>query len=94
LDILEKALYLHDDKVAILLNTLASLYHTEGKYTEAEPLFKRSLAIREKILGPEHPDVAAVCENMAKFYRKIGKTKEAEKLEIRSQKIRSSHRAR
>lgn len=30
----------------------------QGKYAEAQPLFERSQAIREKILGPEHPDVA------------------------------------
>lgn len=30
----------------------------QGKYAEAAPHFERSLAIREKALGPEHPDVA------------------------------------
>lgn len=29
-----------------------------GKYKEAEPLCKRALEIREKVLGSEHPDVA------------------------------------
>ena len=29
-----------------------------GRYAEAEPLHKRSLAIWEKALGPDHPDVA------------------------------------
>jgi len=69
------------------------LYDKWGKDTEAEPLYKRSLAIREKALGPEHPDVAKVCENMAKFYKKIGKTEEAEKFEKRTKKIRSAHKA-
>ena len=27
---------------------------------EAEPLYKRALAIREKILDPDHPDVKAL----------------------------------
>ncbi|MCP4936076.1 MAG: tetratricopeptide repeat protein [bacterium] len=30
-----------------------------GKYSEAKAPFERALAIREKVLGPEHPDVAA-----------------------------------
>ncbi len=30
----------------------------QGKYAEAEPFYKRALAISEKALGPEHPDVA------------------------------------
>ena len=33
------------------LNNIAFLYHTQGKYAEAEPLYQRSLAIREKALG-------------------------------------------
>ena len=38
--------------------------HT-GKYKEAEPLCKRALEIREKVLGPEHPDVAKQLNNLA-----------------------------
>lgn len=37
----------------------------QGKYEEAEPLFERSLAIREKALGPDHPDVAESLNNWA-----------------------------
>ncbi|CAN0534937.1 unnamed protein product, partial [Ectocarpus sp. 8 AP-2014] len=29
-----------------------------GKYEEAEPLYKRSVAIDEALYGPDHPDVA------------------------------------
>ena len=39
------------------LNNLAMLYQAQGRYTEAEPLYRRSLAIREKALGLDHPDV-------------------------------------
>ena len=35
------------------------LYESQGRYAEAEPLYKRALAIREKALGPEHPDCRA-----------------------------------
>ncbi len=41
-----------------LLNNLALPYQAQGRHAEAEPLFERSLAIREQALGPEHPDVA------------------------------------
>ena len=30
----------------------------QGKYDDAEPLYKRALAIREETLGPRHPDAA------------------------------------
>lgn len=36
----------------------------QGKFAEAEPIFKQSLAIREKVLGPEHPDVATTLNHL------------------------------
>ncbi|CAN0390435.1 unnamed protein product, partial [Laminaria digitata] len=42
-----------------LTTFLLQFYATfQGKYEEAGPLYERSLAIREKALGPDHPDVA------------------------------------
>ena len=41
-----------DPRLATSLNNLAGLYDNQGKYAEAEPLYKRSLAIDEKALGP------------------------------------------
>ena len=37
----------------------------QGRLDEAGPLFERSLAIREKVLGPDHPDVAQSLNNRA-----------------------------
>jgi len=37
--------------VATSLNNLAVLYKAQGKYAQAEPLYKRALAIREKPWG-------------------------------------------
>ena len=51
------------------LNNLAGLYQAQGRYAEAEPLYKRSLAINEKALGPDHPDVALSLNNLAELYR-------------------------
>ena len=56
----EKALGPEHPDVANSLNNLAALYQAQGRYAEAEPLYKRALAISEKALGPEHPDVATV----------------------------------
>ncbi len=53
--------------MATNLNNLANLYHAQGKYAEAEPLYKRALAIVEKALGPEHPHVAARLNNLAQL---------------------------
>lgn len=33
------------------------LYEAQGRTTDAEPLYRRALAIGEKAPGPEHPHV-------------------------------------
>ena len=37
----------------------------QGRLDEAGPLYVRSLAIWEKVLGPDHPDVATALNNQA-----------------------------
>eukprot|EP00752_Nemacystus_decipiens_P018035 g16168.t1 len=37
----------------------------QGYYEDAKPLYERSLAIREKVLGPDHPDVASSLNSLA-----------------------------
>ncbi len=54
--------------VALSLNNLAGLYQEFGNYSQAEPLYQRSLAIREKVLGKEHPDVATTLNDLAVLY--------------------------
>ena len=70
--------------MAISLNNLAELYRAQGRHEDVEPLHKRSLAIREKALGPEHPDVASSLNNLALLYASQGKYAEAEPLSRRS----------
>ena len=62
------------------LNSLAELYHIQGNYAAAEPLYKRLLAMREKVLGPEHPDAAQTLNNLARLYRAQGNNAAAELL--------------
>ncbi|HIJ83276.1 MAG TPA: CHAT domain-containing protein, partial [Magnetococcales bacterium] len=63
---------------------LAELYRNQGQYAQAEPLHKRSLAIREKALGPDHPGVALGLNNLAGLYRTQGQYAQAEPLYKRS----------
>ncbi|MBN3294873.1 KLC1 protein, partial [Amia calva] len=60
------------------LNNLAVLYGKRGKYKEAEPLCKRALEIREKVLGKDHPDVAKQLNNLALLCQNQGKYDEVE----------------
>ena len=63
-----------------------------AKPSPSDLLYKRSLAIREKALGPDHPDVALSLNNLAGLYRVTKREKEAEKLEQRAAKIRAMKR--
>merc|ERR1719491_1232535 len=62
-----------------MLNILAVLYGKRGKYKDAEPLCKRALEIREKVLGSDHPDVAKQLNNLALLCQNQGKYEEVEK---------------
>ncbi len=40
--------------LAASLNNLAGIYDAQGRYSEAEPLYRRSLEIRERLKGSGH----------------------------------------
>ncbi len=75
--------------VATSLNNVALLYEDQGKYAEAEPLYKRALAIVEKALGPDHPTVAQALENYASLLRETGYPRDAANMATRAKAIRA-----
>ena len=60
-----------DDPIAeaTALNREALALYQDHRYAEAEPLFKRALAIVEKTLGPNHLFVASMSIYLAVRYR-------------------------
>jgi CHAT domain-containing protein len=76
-----------DPGVALLLDDLAGLFEDQGRYTDAEPLYRRSLAINERGHGPPM-SVAAVLNNLANLYLDQGRYVDAEPLLKRSLAIR------
>ena len=52
-------------RVATDLSSLANLLRATSRLTEAEPLFRRALAIDEASYGPDHADVARDLNNLA-----------------------------
>ena len=59
-----------------------------GEYKKALPLYKKSLKIREDILGVENPDTATSYNNLAGLYESMGEYKKALPLYKKSLKIR------
>ena len=56
------------------------LYDAQHRNAEAEPLFKRALAIKEKALGSDHLEVAVALHDLAKLCQKLSRLSEAEPL--------------
>ncbi|MFI0404150.1 MAG: CHAT domain-containing protein, partial [Cyanobium sp.] len=79
----------HPD-VALSLNNLAELLRDQGHYATAEPLYRRSLAIREKTIGPDHPDVALSLSNLASLLSAQGEYSSAVLLLDRSLKSQTT----
>ncbi|CAM9100048.1 unnamed protein product, partial [Laminaria digitata] len=63
---------------------LGNMLADQGKYAESEALCRRSLSIREKTLGQEHPHVATSLGNLGVLLQRQGKNDEAEPLLRRS----------
>ncbi|NEX23892.1 tetratricopeptide repeat-containing protein, partial [Thiorhodococcus mannitoliphagus] len=67
---------------------LALFYARQGRYAEAEPLYKRVLTLGENAVGPEHPDVATSLDNLASLYGSQGRYAEAESFHKRALALR------
>ena len=51
---------------------LATALDNLGQYAEAQKEFRAVLTIRERILGPEHPDTLNARENLADVLNNLG----------------------
>ena len=72
---------------------VAEIYVTQHNFSQAEPLFVRSIAINEEDLGPNHPEVVATLNSLAEVYIKTDRAAEARKIEDRLRAI-ESHKPR
>ncbi|MGB8738082.1 MAG: CHAT domain-containing tetratricopeptide repeat protein [Rhodomicrobium sp.] len=65
-----KAQYPHEDyHHAIVLKRLADMYAALGKYSEAEPYYRRALAVDERTLGPESFLISSTLLKLADTHR-------------------------
>ena len=78
---------MHTD-VSTALNNLALVLDATNRIAEAEPLFRRSLAIRERSLGLDHPEVAGALNNLGTLLRVTNRPEAAEPLYRRGAAIR------
>jgi tetratricopeptide (TPR) repeat protein len=69
-----------DARKAETLSTQVYQLYQAGKYAEAIPLARRALTLREKALGPGHPDVGKTLDILAVLYDSLDRYGEAEPL--------------
>ncbi|KAL4759686.1 uncharacterized protein BDW70DRAFT_161387 [Aspergillus foveolatus] len=71
-----------DDKIAVLraFHGLGNLYANQGKLKEAEEMYQRALAGRERTLGPDHTLTLDTVNNLGNLYSDQGKLKAAEEM--------------
>ena len=65
------ALGANDPAVAGLLDRQATLLQAMARWEDAEPLFRRALAIDEASYGKDHPDVATALNNLAQLLQPV-----------------------
>lgn len=80
----------HNDVGSLCIN-LASCYRVLRDYAKAEPMYKRALAIKTRLLGPNHPAVIELLEACAFTLEKNHKAEEANVLKQCVQSFRSGH---
>jgi serine/threonine-protein kinase len=73
---------------ALPLNNLASADEDMGDYAQAEPLFRQSLALRQKLYTADNPSVARAEHNLARVLTEEGKLDAAKPLLDRVLSIR------
>lgn len=66
--------------VTLSLWGLAVIFCDEGRYDEAETIFRQVLTLSQKQLGDEHPNVASVLNDLAKVLTHLGRYSEAENM--------------
>ena len=68
----------NDESLATLLHNIGGLEHARGNYAAGEAPARRSVELRERALGPDHPHVAADLAALAAIVDGQGRHDEAE----------------
>lgn len=87
--VFEKA-YGTDLRTAVSLGNLGVVVDAQGRHAEAEPLLRRALAMKEKVLGGNSLSVALTLTQLADTLHALGRKAEADKFAARAAAIHKS----
>jgi serine/threonine-protein kinase len=84
------AVELADDDLlrANAFNSQGLILTVQGRYEEARQAYERALALREKVLGPDHPMVTPSLNNIGNVLEEMGRYEEARRMHERVLAIR------
>lgn len=75
--------------VAPTLHHLANVYRDQRRYADAEPLYRRAVAVKEKSYGPDHPRLVPVLDSYVAMLLKSGRSVDAAALAKRANAVRA-----
>ena len=62
-----------ESDIIFMTYNIADVLSRQGKYEEAERMHRQALALRERVLGKEHPDTLTSMNNLASVLSRQGK---------------------
>ena len=71
---------IRDPRLGKTLDCFARLFHDQGKYSQAETVYKKTLEFVEKVQGADHPNFAKGLNSLATLYTTQARYSEAEPL--------------
>jgi len=79
------------------MNNIAFTLEKEGRYAEAESVYRDALQVQRRVLGPQHPDTLLTMDNLNNTLAEQGRYAEAERLcretlDIRRRVLGPEHR--
>lgn len=94
LELMIAARGIDDPDVAEILHVIASMHHDAGRLEDARGCYEDVIAIREGVLGAEHPAVAQTLEDLAALCHDLGDEVRSSELLSRAREIRAAYAAR
>jgi tetratricopeptide (TPR) repeat protein len=70
----------HPSRLTSSMGNLATVLSRQGKYEQAEEMYRQVLRLSETVLGKEHPNTLASMNNLATVLRNQGKYEQAEEI--------------
>lgn len=69
------------------MTNLADLYRVQGRFYEAEPLYRRALGLKESVYGADSPSLLPTLRKLATYYHQQGRQDDAAQIENRMKAI-------